>query len=165
MDSWKLFFHLRVFFKRDILIMKQIILTILLFTLPSILFSQLPARVSVSISGTVKTSEKAPLPYANVKLTSNANESQVFGTTTDNEGRFSVKVPQGIYSMEISFVGYAKFASSVEATKDVRLPDDILLSPASSLIDEVVVRAKTVTYKPNGYVVGISNNPFYREQN
>ncbi len=138
--------------------MRLFIINITLFTFfPFFLFSQ----ETVLVSGVVKTTEEF-LSYANVKLTNTLDATQIFGTASDNNGKFSVELPSGIYQLEISFVGYTRYLSSVEASKDIHLPD-IILDTESNLINEVVVRARTITYKPNGYTVGISNNPFYKE--
>lgn len=138
--------------------MKQFIFLFSFLLFPLLLFSQ----ETVHVSGAVKASGEA-LPYANVKFTGTVDAARIFGTATGNDGTFSVELPAGIYVLEISFVGYAKYISAVEASRDMHLPD-IVLEAESNMISEVVVRARTVTYKPGGYTVGISNNPFYKEQ-
>ncbi|MHC1737834.1 MAG: carboxypeptidase-like regulatory domain-containing protein [Ignavibacteriaceae bacterium] len=58
---------------------------------------------SGDISGTVFSDENEALPYANVILKETNN-----GTTTDKKGKFRISSKAGIYTLEISFIGYEK---------------------------------------------------------
>lgn len=134
------------------------------YTLVSILFLfciSVNAQQVLRLSGVVKTTENEMLPYANIRLVNTNDTTKVYGGSTDNEGKFSVTAPQGIYSLEISYVGYLKQAASVRLDKDVALPD-ITLVEDSQLMDEVVITAKNITFHASGYIAEISANPFYK---
>lgn len=121
------------------------------------------AQQTARISGAVKTIENEALPYATVRLVNRADTTRVYGGSTDEEGKFSVAVPQGNYSIEITYIGYRKLEASVQLDGHVVLPD-ILLSEESHLMDEVVITAKSITYHAGGYIAEIAANPFYKHQ-
>src|SRR5574344_104802 len=116
----------------------------------------------VRLSGSIKSEKNEPLAFAAVRFVSKLNSSTVFGGSSNEKGVFSVVLPAGYYTIDISYVGYAKYVSFVEAIKDMNLPD-IVLGTESQQIDEVVVMAKNITFKPNGYIANISNNPLYKK--
>ena len=103
---------------------------------------------------------KEVLIGANVVLKAN---QKIFGVTTDVNGVFQMQVPQGKYSLEITYVGYVKYTTNVEVDGNLTLPT-ITLYEDSQLMDEVVVTARTITYNANGYITEISKNPLFREQ-
>ena len=115
------------------------------------------------VSGKVETLNGETLPGANVKLTNAKQGGEMSGASTDADGTFSIPVAKGTYQLEISFVGYVTYVSSVEVKEDVRLPV-ITLGEDAQLMDEVVVTARTVTYHSNGYIAEIFKNPFYKNQ-
>lgn len=119
------------------------------------------AQQVLRLSGVVRTIEKEVLPYANIRLVNTIDTTKIYGASTDREGRFSVIAPQGIYSLEISYIGYLRQTASVRLDKDVTLPE-IILAEDNQMMDEVVVTAKNIIYHANGYVAEISANPFYR---
>ncbi len=120
-----------------------------------------PAQQTARVSGAVKTTENEALPHATVRLVDRANTTRVYGGSTDEEGKFSVAVPRGNYSMEITYIGYRKQEASVQLDGHVVLPD-ILLAEDSQLMDEVVITAKSITYHADGYIAEIAANPFYK---
>lgn len=64
----------------------------------------------MTISGMVKDTKKAGLPYANIVLRLQKDSSFVMGALTNNEGRFTLSnVKSGSYLVEISMVGYQTY--------------------------------------------------------
>ena len=139
--------------------MKNAIIFLLILFIPFGVWAQ---SSSGSVSGTVKVSEGEALSYANVRIVSKQDASKVYGTATDDKGMFSIKVPIGLYSLEISFVGYEKYESTVQVNGNVKLPVIALGSNAEQL-NEVVITAKTITYNATGYIAEISKNPLYKD--
>ena len=119
------------------------------------------AQQVLRLSGVVKTTAGGALPYANIRLVNESDTTKFYGVSTDNEGKFSMTASPGIYSLEISYIGYMKQTASVQLDKDVTLPE-IILAEDNQMMDEVVVTAKNITYHATGYVAEISANPFYR---
>ncbi|MGV8139167.1 MAG: outer membrane beta-barrel family protein [Mangrovibacterium sp.] len=124
-------------------------------------YASIHAQQTANVSGIVKTTANETLPYTNIRLVNSTDTTKVYGGSSNDEGAFSVPVPHGRYSMEISYIGYLKYISSVQVDKDVVLPD-IILAEDSKLMNEIVITAKSITFKPNGYIADISINPFYK---
>lgn len=120
------------------------------------------AQTQYIVSGNIQDSSSEPLYGAHVKLTDSRQMSRWVGVATDENGAFSLSVPKGNYTLEVSFLGYATYTAHVEVEKAMKLPV-IRLAEESRQLDAVMVTARTLTYNANGYVAEISKNPFYRE--
>src|SRR3972149_6058226 len=99
-------------------------------------------RVALLGQGTIRgvvtdSVTNTPLVGANVYLLGTA-----LGGTTDLEGKYTItRVPEGAYTLKVSYVGYKPkevgiTVSNTEITLDARLTPDIILGP------EVVVTAQ-----------------------
>ena len=91
------------------------------------------------------------LPFANVILYSQSEDGSLVnleGSTTDFDGNFSFSdLPAGVYTIDISFVGYSTVKiSDIELKVGDVAPISVTLQPASSELEEVVV---TTTQKRN----------------
>lgn len=83
--------------------------------------------------GHVSDSETGlPLPYATVQVKENNT-----GTTTNSDGRFSLELPKGEYSVTVSFVGYQSKSSRITVPGDNQL--QLALVPYSVIMPEVVI--------------------------
>lgn len=120
-------------------------------------------HTTYQVVGKVETTGGEGLPGANVKFTNVRHRDRMSGVATDMDGRFSIALEEGLYQLEISYIGYATYVSNVEVKGNVSLPV-IALHEDAQQMDAVVVTARTVTYHSNGYVADISKNPFYRNQ-
>ena len=109
------------------------------------------AQTLYRIKGNVQAHTSEPLLGAHVKLTDHRQTSKFFGKTTDEKGDFELSVPQGNYTLEISFVGYSTYVASVEVKEDVKLPT-IQLGEDAQMLEAVTITAKTLTYHSNGFV-------------
>ncbi|MDO7172961.1 outer membrane beta-barrel protein [Mariniflexile sp. AS56] len=103
------------------------------------LFSQ----IDITISGTVKELEtQVAIPYANVILKSENNQTFVTGTATNEEGRFTIEnVSSGNYILEVSTIGFntetqALFVGKLSKFLDVKT---ILLTENITSLNEVLV--------------------------
>ena len=61
----------------------------------------MPAMAQVKVTGTVTDENSEPISFATVKI-KNAQS----GTTTDINGKFSINVPDGKSTLQITYVGY-----------------------------------------------------------
>ena len=65
-----------------------------------------------SISGNVLDKDGTPIEFASVVLQRNGGTP--FGTMTGPDGRFNLKnIPEGTYSLRISFIGYREFRQEI----------------------------------------------------
>ena len=92
----------------------------------------MPAMAQVKVTGTVTDENSEPISFATVKI-KNAQS----GTTTDINGKFSINVPDGKSTLQITYVGYEPYEVTIGNQRDLR----ISLSPASDMLKEVVVVA------------------------
>lgn len=112
--------------------MIKIILLFLMMLFVKIGFSQtLTGKIEDAIS-------QKPIEGANIAV----HENNI-GTFTDINGDFSLILPkEGIYTLEISSLGYKSINLKVTADTNITILDKILISPISILIEsEVVVTA------------------------
>lgn len=115
----------------------------------ALVFSLCSVAVSMaqSIKGTVVDETNNPLPFANVLL-QDQEESFISGTTTDNEGNFTLKTTPDATTIEISYIGYSK----VQINTAQYNSDTIKMTPDRNLLGEVVIR----DYIPKTKIQGVA---------
>lgn len=87
-----------------------------------------------TITGTVSSSDdKGPLPGVNVRVQGTTN----VGTITDAQGRYTIRVPSGLNTLEYSFVGMKTQSVTLGLSNIV----DVSLETSSEMLEEVVVTA------------------------
>jgi hypothetical protein len=113
-----------------------------------------------SLRGTVADSaDRKPLSSANVILTSN-RDSTVIGTATDSKGTFIFNnLPQGGYTLKISYVGYVTHTERIRLRNSVDL-QQILLSPGESSLDDVEITSRRVPIVQNADTTEYSADAF-----
>ena len=87
------------------------------------------------VSGTVVDENGEPVAGASVF----AKGAATIGTNTDENGRFSLSVPESVSRLIVTYIGYVD--SEVAASTNVR----VTLSPDTKLLSEVVVTALGIT--------------------
>lgn len=85
------------------------------------------------VTGKVITNKKMPLQGASVYL----NKTSI-GTITDENGEFTLNVPNGVHELIMSFIGF-KTINTKLVTNDYDKPLLIKTYPKSNLLNEVVV--------------------------
>lgn len=85
---------------------------------------------SQTVSGIVKDTDGMEVIGANVLVTGTS-----IGTSTDIDGSYSIKVPEGSESLSVSYLGY----KTAKVMLDGRSSIDIILSADNQVLDEVVV--------------------------
>ena len=111
--------------------MKKI--TIFLFLFASILAN----AQSFTIKGTVQDENKTPLPNASILIKETKK-----GVSTDINGNFSIQLKKGIYTIQVSFLGYKTITDKITVTKDEDYV--IQLNSDATSLDEVLVSAVRV---------------------
>ena len=62
------------------------------------------------------------------------------GTTANAYGFYTLTLPEGRYSIAVSFIGYERYAQTIDLTDDIRL--NIKLAPNASELSEVIVTSE-----------------------
>jgi hypothetical protein len=101
-----------------------------LLLIPNLLFSQ------VTIKGSTK-STKEPLPFVNI-LFKNA-DNKISGVTSDINSNYEISIPNGVYEIKASFLGYNSFVKQLDIKDNIQL--DILLEEETTQLTEIVVKA------------------------
>ncbi len=111
--------------------MRHLVLVFLIF-ISTITFSQ-------TITGKV-SDNLGSVAFADVIL-KDTNNTIVTGTTTNDDGTFSIKTTTGDYMLIVSFLGYENWTKSISLTTTIDL-GTILLKEDSQTLDEVVIKSK-----------------------
>jgi len=67
-------------------------------------------------------------------------EGKYLGTSSNNYGFYSLTLPEGVYNIIFSFIGYKTISAHVELSRDTTI--NIGLIPETKTLDEVIVEAK-----------------------
>lgn len=135
------------------MVMKKLY-TILLITLTTVVgMAQFPTgggtEGTCEISGVViDGATGTPMEFATVALLRGSKERTTDGAVTDDKGRFRIrKIKKGTYNLEIGFLGYETLKLGPYELKEDDLKikiDEVVLSPLTQALDEVVVTADEV---------------------
>lgn len=114
-----------------------------LFLLINLNFPAKAYAQHIVISGVVVEREDAPLPYASIALTSQANEKVAPRIAlTDEQGLFELtNLSAGDYVLKVSMLGYQVYQNAISVNGDCQL-DTIVLLPDAKSLDEVTVTAR-----------------------
>ncbi|WP_340064032.1 carboxypeptidase-like regulatory domain-containing protein [Ascidiimonas aurantiaca] len=115
----------------------------------------------ITLSGTVKDSLNTPLANANILAFPTTDTDKVRFAISDQKGRYTLKLAKAVsYTLEVSYIGFTSYTATLTAEKD--LVKDIILQPAATALDEVVLTYKipvtikkdTIIYNPEAFVTG-----------
>ena len=96
-----------------------------------------------ALSGVVVDNNNTPIPDVNIQI----NELKGEGTTTDFNGRFSIQLAEGSYTLKISYLGYQPKNISVQIDNSKPLKLRIQLQDAVEELQNVIIDAKTEALK------------------
>ena len=96
-----------------------------------------------ALSGVVVDNNNTPIPDVNIQI----NELKGEGTTTDFNGRFSIQLAEGRYTLKISYLGYQPKNISVQVANSKPLKLRIQLQDAVEELQNVIIDAKTEALK------------------
>ncbi|WP_182416582.1 TonB-dependent receptor [Bacteroides nordii] len=88
----------------------------------------------------ISTETKEAIDFATVYL-----KGTTFGCTTNEKGIYHLKAPAGHYTLVVSAVGFETVEKKVELTQDERNKLNIMINPATTELDEVVVTSTGVS--------------------
>lgn len=127
---------------------KNILTLLLLFTNVSIFSQNLEGKI-------IDVTTQETLPFVNVAIMNVKDSSVVTGTVSDEEGKFSVTIPDGEFFVRISFIGYETYISDI-TSQDMGV---IKLNPSKEMLSEVVVtgNAKMFRMSNEGITADVQN--------
>ena len=97
------------------------------------------------VNGTViDRTDNSKLIGVNVTLSNNSG--QVAGTTTDNNGKFSLDADTGNYILELSYIGYETIRMALTVNDNTHI-GDILMQEGATELGEVVVESQAIIQK------------------
>lgn len=103
---------------------------------------QAEKKKKFDVSGVLCEKESAEKLYGGAVTFRNAN-NECTVIVSDNNGRFSVRLPEGEYEMEASYIGYNKFTQHLRLEKDLFLTTQ--MEPVSFEIQEITVAPRNGT--------------------
>lgn len=107
------------------------------------------------VTGKVIDKENKAVEFASAVL-SNNNTKKLIGTTTGEDGSFSINAKDGVYILEISLVGYEKYTLNLTVDRDINV-GEIVLNEDVSTLKEVKITANRVDYNMGGYEYKVGN--------
>ena len=134
-------------------------------TLLATIFVTVITASAHTLRGTVVTSDNEPLAGASVVLFASGNDSvAITGTSSNEQGAYSLQAESGQYRMRASFIGMKTVWRDVSLSQDTRL-DNIVMLTDTLLAHEVTVTARFIEHKADRFIVQIAGNPLARSAN
>ncbi len=107
------------------------------------------AQGVVKLSGRVTDSDRQPIVGAIVTI----EELPEKGATTDIDGRYSISVREGEYTLMVEYIGYQPFKKSINLQK--RRVVDVVIENTATDIDQVVVSMTSSAAKLQNVQIGV----------
>ena len=122
--------------------MKNKFLLLFIF-ISTMLHAQNPQDEGVTITGNIiEEDTNLALEYATIAFINTSGEI-ITGGISDDKGRYSITVPEGVYTVQFEFISYkTKSLPDRKLFKDTKLPP-ISLTIDSESLDEVVIQGET----------------------
>ena len=115
----------------------------------------LTAMAAGDVRGRVVNRSGEAVGYATVVAMS--GDRQVAGTTSDEQGRFSLRIANGEYKVIVEFVGYAPVERTLRVGDDVDMGEVVMVEQATE-IGSVVVSAQMIRREADRIVVDVANS-------
>jgi outer membrane receptor protein involved in Fe transport len=115
--------------KNSILILIAVIYSAFLFAQPRTL-----------LSGKVVSTDKSVIDFATVYL-----KGTQYGCTTNEQGIYHLHAPAGKYTLIVSAIGFETYEKAIEIVPNERNKQTVVLKPAITELDEVVVTSTGVS--------------------
>ena len=115
----------------------------------------LSAQNLYKITGKVIDKDKNAVEFASVVLSDNVTK-KLTGTTSGAGGVFALNAKAGLYTLEVSLIGYEKYTLNITVDKDINL-NELILKEDVSTLKEIKVTANRVDYNMSGYEYKIGN--------
>jgi hypothetical protein len=125
---------------------------LLFFTLllTAISFSQSKGTITGTL--TDKEANNQSLPFANVLI-----KGTSIGTNTDIDGKYTIKIEPGSYTLQLSFVGYETIEVPVTVVADQTVTIDKALGSGSYKLEDVIVKSTVNRQKESALLLEQKN--------
>lgn len=112
-----------------------------------------------SITGNIVDNSGQPVSFANIILLRSQDSTIVTGTTSEDSGRFLFSnIDSGNYVLKASFIGYEDHYQSIGLSRNLDLPDIVLIESLESLSEvELVYRRPTLKKEVDRLVFNIES--------
>jgi hypothetical protein len=118
-----------------------------LFILLCCLHSGIVMAQDILVTGKVTDAQNLPLSFVNVLVYEDQSETLLAGTTTDEDGSFSLKgLKVGLYTISFNYIGFERLDQKIQLSSNKNL-GTIILNESAEMLDETVVNAKLPTIK------------------
>lgn len=106
-------------------------------------YAQSPGDAKAEITGSVIDSDGSPIPNATVAIYDQAETEIITGTSTEENGRYSLRVDPGSYVLRISFVSYRTYRTTLDLAGGETVDlETITLQNEDAVLDEVIVEGE-----------------------
>lgn len=141
--------------------MKQLSLFFLSLFIHQVLMAQ-----SIEVHGEVKDNQQHPVRNADVILR-DVQQKLITYTATDSLGKFTLKVPVGIYILEVHHLAYQKLAKHIQLADSLNEPIALILYPAEESLSEVIISAQKplLEKKLDRLVINVENRSAFAGNN
>jgi len=112
------------------------------------------AQTKGTVTGTLldKESKNQPLPFANVLI-----KGTTIGVNTDIDGKYSINLAAGNYTIQFSFVGYENIEMPITVKANETLVINKTLGSGNYTLKDVVVKAKANREKATALLLDQKN--------
>jgi outer membrane receptor protein involved in Fe transport len=130
------------------------LISLLLILLASFSFAQ-----NFSVTGKVVDVNNAPIEFANVIILKKKGGEFIKGTSTDNNGNFTINNLQPeTYFLNISYIGFKEFEQIIKLTGNLDIKTIVLNEGAETLGQiDIIATKPTITRKPDRLIFNIEN--------
>lgn len=124
-------------------------------------FAEGVAQTLVALSGKITSSDGSPVAQATLAV-----EGTSYGTYSDNDGYYTIYLPEGKYTLAVSFVGFKSQRKNIEL-RGKKSVNFVLQEDAVGLNDvEVYAKSKTQKLRESSFAVNaIDVNPIVNSLN
>ena len=107
------------------------------------------------VTGKVIDKESKAVEFASVVLSDNVTK-KLTGTTTGIDGTFAINAKEGVYTFEVSLLGYEKYTLKLTVYNDINV-GDVVLKEEINTLKEAKIIANRVSYNMEGYEYKVGN--------
>lgn len=98
---------------------------------------------SAEISGTVEDADGLPVPNATIAIYNQAETEIITGTSSEEDGNFTLSVSPGSYVLQVSYVSYRTYRTNLDLSSGENVGlETIALQSQEAMMDEVIVEGE-----------------------
>ena len=137
---------------------KRVFLLLILAVFYTVAYAQ-TGKMTVRGSVTDVSGEK--LVGAHLSFVPQGNPDSKTDVLSDNNGVFDVQLAMNIYTLRVTYTGYAPYEAQVECFDSISMPP-IVLRESSSELAGVEIKADRIKYNTKGYAANLANDPLFK---